>query len=135
MNLNRKKNHHISLVLTSLFIVLGCAGIGDYSIDLPGRLKVNRISAENIVNSSHDGVGTTIIPAKIIQVGWDDDYVLAKQYDDANGNEYYWIINVHTEKTFGPLAYQEYLNKKDELDISKDIKLLDLDQFEKNYFE
>lgn len=115
-----------------VFLLFGCAGAGDYSIDLPGKLEVSRINSEDIGIFTMDGTaGTPVIPSKIIEVGWDDDYVLAKQVE--NQKEYYWIIDVKTEKALGPLKNDVFLEKREEFKIPNTVKLKKLDEYEKVY--
>lgn len=121
------------IVFISLVVLVGCPGVADYSIDLPENLKVSRNSANDFVIVSTDsvGIGTTIVPAQIMQIGWDDHYVIAKQMEGEQ--EFYWIIEVKTEEVIGPLNDNDFAQNKIEWPILAEIQLKDLDEYEKDY--
>ena len=74
---------------------------------------------------------TPIVPSMVSEIAFDDVFILAKQEetkdikgDDKNtNNEYYWILNTKQLRGYGPLSEEEFENKKEELKISKDLKL------------
>ncbi|WP_171046328.1 DUF3997 domain-containing protein [Lentibacillus cibarius] len=113
------------------FILTSCAGLGDYSIDLPGNLQVDRINGENIVISLIDdasGSGTTIVPAKVAEVGWNKKYIIVRQTDQKEG---FWVVKVDTAKAIGPLDHKNFLKKKKELNIPSEVELKSLDYYTK----
>lgn len=137
----------ITLLFLFLVMVQGCAGLGDYDIELPGKYSVVRTSAHQVTISpqqSSSSWGSPIVPAKVVQVAWNENYILAKQLglkQDPNKTnyyeipdetkEYYWILNVRTKEAYGPLNKQDFDNKKKELLISDTIVLKDLNKYTK----
>ena len=137
----------ISLILLSLS---GCAGVQDYNITLPNDYSVVRGSAHMItINKQRPegGWGEDLIPAKVVEVTWDDKYILAKQLSlqcqdsDNPDNSYhipdetkvnYWILEMETGKKFGPFNEKKFTKKKKELN-KKNVILKSVDDYEKNY--
>lgn len=137
----------IIMLLLLLIILQGCAGAGDYDIQLPGQFSVVRTSAHQVTispkESSHSW-GSPVVPAKVVQVAWNEDYILAKQWglkqDPSKSSfyeipdqtkEYYWIIHINSKEVFGPLDSDEYIEKKKELAIPETVQLKDLDKYAK----
>lgn len=103
----------------SLLMVTGCAGLADYSIDLPGNYSIVRTSAHQVTVApkiSETGTGPAIIPTKVTEVAWDGNYILVKQLslmDDPassngyeipnNDDEHFWIVEFKSGNVFGPL--------------------------------
>jgi len=120
-------------------MLTGCAGLADYSIDLPGNYSVVRTSAHQVtlapkISDTH--WGADVIPTKVTEVAWDDDYILVKQLglmddpDSSNGyqipnndDEHFWILEFKSGKVFGPLDEDEFIEKKNEFGISENVIL------------
>ena len=120
-------------------MLTGCAGLADYSIVLPGNYSVVRTSAHQVtlapkISDSH--WGTDVIPTKVTEVTWDDNYILVKQLglmndpNSSNGyqipnsdDEHFWILEFKSGKVFGPLDEDNFVEKKNELGISESVKL------------
>lgn len=114
----------------------GCAGMSDYDISLPGGYSLVRSSAHKVtINKRIDKSSweESIIPAKVIGLGWNSDYVLAKQvglkrrnpensedtYEIPDENKIsYWILEVNDDKVYGPLDEKEFEELKKEFNIS-----------------
>src|SRR5690606_20837397 len=80
----RKISRFIIPVL-SLLLLTGCPGAEDFSLELPGGYTVDRLSAHPVIISpetssqiSDPHWSSIIIPAKVVMLGWDDNYILAK---------------------------------------------------------
>lgn len=130
------------ITLLILTFITGCVGLGDYDIKLPNGYSIVRTSAHNVTISpqeSENSWGAPLIPTKVVQVGWDDRYILAKQIGlktdprSSNGNQIpdesnvkFWIMEMKTKKVIGPLDEKEFLNKKIELSISNELVLQDI---------
>lgn len=139
------KQMFISITILPFFIVSGCAGLGDYDVQLPNKLTVIRSSAHQVTISpqiTESSWGAPLIPTKVVEVGWDEKYILAKQLglknDPKSTNGYqipdelkvsYWIIESITKKVFGPMDEREFNIKKKELKISDDVKLKDVQNY------
>ena len=120
-------------------MLTGCAGLADYSIDLPGNYSVVRTSSHQVtlapkISDTH--WGTDVIPTKITEVTCDDNYILLKQLglmndpNSSNGyqipnndDEHYWILEFKSGKVFGPLDEDNFVEKKNELGISENVIL------------
>ncbi|WP_242225288.1 DUF3997 domain-containing protein [Bacillus cereus group sp. BfR-BA-01380] len=82
------------------------------------------------------------IPAKIVEIAWNDAYILAKQTeqtDDPNNPdasitnqaaENYWIIDLKNNRRFGPYTKKQFDEQKHEFRISEQLQL----QSVKTYF-
>ena len=128
----------IYLILSILIMTLvGCAGLGDYSIELINGYKVVRTSAEvkTIINTN-DGNDIVVPPGErwdegeyLVKVGYDvQRYIVAKTNIDL-----YYIIdtkNIQKEVVYGPLSESEFYKKKKELKIPSSLQLKDLDEYE-----
>ncbi|MGN7358519.1 DUF3997 domain-containing protein [Paenibacillus sp. SAF-054] len=71
------------LLFLLLITLQGCAGLGDYDIQLPGNFSVVRTSGHQVTISpqlSSHSWGSPIVPAKLVQVAWNEEYIIAKQW-------------------------------------------------------
>ncbi|BAK16354.1 glycogen debranching enzyme [Solibacillus silvestris StLB046] len=77
-----------------------------------------------------------MIPTKVIEVAWDDNYILAKQLglmDDPkssngyqipnNDDVHFWILELKTGKVFVTLDKEAFAEKKNEFGISDSVTL------------
>lgn len=128
-------------ILLFVFIQAGCVGPGvqDYDVDLPGNYSIVRTSSHHVKiapKQGDTGWGSDIIPTKVTEVGWDDNFIIAKQLglkDDPNSsNGYqipnendvnYWILDYNSGDVFGPLNKENFNQSKNELGISEDVIL------------
>lgn len=124
-----------------LFIMMltGCAGLADYSYDLPGDYSIVRTSAHQVTIApkiSESNWGSDIIPKKVTEVAWDDNYILVKQlglmidqssrngYQIPNNDDiYFWIIEFKTGEVLGPLDDEGFIRMKHELGILDNVIL------------
>lgn len=134
-----------ALLAALLIMVQGCAGLGDYDVELPGGYSVVRTSGHQVTISpkeSSSSWGSPVVPAKVVQVAWDETYIVAKQLgltQDPNRTTsyeipdetkvYYWILNIKTKEIHGPLGQEDYEHKKTELHIPDTVMLKDLSDY------
>ncbi|MGE7667267.1 DUF3997 domain-containing protein [Ureibacillus composti] len=134
-----KKQRFIILIVFSLLLLTGCAGLADYSVDLPGNYSIVRTSAHQVTISPKNGDtgwGSPVIPTKVTEVAWDETYILAKQLglmkdpNSSNGYEIpnkkdvrFWILEIESGGVMGPFDEASFKDKKKELGISKSVKL------------
>lgn len=119
-----------SLILFAIGLT-GCAGLGDFDIEITPQLIFISINPSDRVIV--DEIGSYVIEGTIKKINWDDSYVIAKQnvIDDdfeESSEINYWIIDIKEKNTYdvyGPLSKKEYLEKKKEFGI--DLKLEDAD--------
>lgn len=129
----------LSIMLLSL-LLYGCAGEGDYDVELPNNYSLIRSSSHSISVKKQTGEGeweSDTIPEKVTEIAWNNEYILAKQLGlkvkdpdvsaeykiPDESKVYYWILKVEDDSVFGPLSEEEFDKKKDELGVPKDLKL------------
>lgn len=113
-------------VMIHLLFLAGCAGLADYSIDLPGNLSVIRTSANNVTiapNNGEDSWGANLVPAEVVEVGWNDEYIIAKQKDSSD-TYYFWVIEIDNKEVTGPLNESDFADKKEE--FGYDVQLIEV---------
>lgn len=118
-----------------------CAGLGDYEIELFNDYEIIRISAECVyltkgetdwneflVPIYYDGLTEKEHPEYVMEVGHDGKrYIVVKTSKDL-----YHIVDDKESKIYDNLSKNEFDKKKEELEISDDIVLKSLDDYEKN---
>lgn len=115
------------IILGNLLLMIGCTGIGrehligcyyltkmdyaDSELDLSFKLK-----------ESGDFIG--VIPPKIIEIGFNDSFIIAKQQSNDESEFGYYIVplqnKVHMspdENKIGPLSFDEFEVKRKELNV------------------
>ncbi len=131
-------------------LVIVCGGFGpgmaDYTYDVSGGYHVVRSSAHQITVVPVKGWmdQTPIIPPKVVEIAWDETFVLAKQqhlrrafpnnsrnaYEEpAPGQFSYWILNVKEPKVFGPLEEATFRANRIELRVPESLKLQGVESF------
>lgn len=134
-------------MLINVLLALACVGPGvsDYAFDLSGGYQVFRSSAHQVraLPKNADG-GSLQVPPKVIQVAWDESFILAKQQhlrrrfpDDpgrtdeepAPGQYSYWILEVKEEALHGPFDVVAFEGKRTELGVPKGLVLRGVSQF------
>lgn len=111
-------------------------GIEDYEYPVGTGYEVFRSSGHQIVVIQEGGGGTKpMIGAKVVQVAWNDRYVLAKQYGlkRANStNNYmipdetvvnYYILDTIDLVLYGGFTWKEFEEKKADLNIPDELVL------------
>lgn len=138
------------LIGVTTLLLYGCAGAGDYDISLPGEYSVIRSSGHDITIRKQEAEGywgEELIPAKIVELNYNDKYILAKQlglkrqYPNDPDRTYkipdeskvsLWILQVDNGKVYGPLTEKEFVKKKIELNIPINMTLKNIDSFNRN---
>ena len=129
----------IGVIFSTILLMLGmvgCAGAGDYEIELINGFKVRRTSAEKVhIASPEYSYDELLIPLLadydegeyVTQVGHDNDrYIIAK----TNLNNYY-LLDTKEPIVRGPFTEEEFIQVKENAEISKSAILKDLDAYEK----
>ena len=115
-----------------IFINLG-PGVSDYEYKVGnGSYTLHRNSADVIYIAPNNGYSskTEIIPEKIVEVAWNNRYVIAKQYrmkkesldktyeipDESIVN--YWILDTEMKIIYGPFSYEEFLLNVQKFDLT-----------------
>lgn len=123
----------IGMVLGGYYFLISVSpGQYDYDYDVGnGSYVLNRSSAHDITISPKDGYMNEkeIIPAKVVEIAWNNQYVIAKQYgmkrespdrtyeisDETVAN--YWILDTENKVRYGSYTYEEFLIKLQEFNL------------------
>jgi hypothetical protein len=112
-------------------------GLADFEAPLPGGYKLYRSSAHQITVLPSDRG----IPPKVVEVGYDDDFIIAKQNHlrrRSPGNSKdtseepdpgvfsFWIIDLRKSESYGPLTEDEFAAKRNDLAVSQSVMLRDV---------
>ena len=140
----KDKVHWLLFVGVGL-LVFGCnglaygPGVSDFSAELSNDYFIHHTSAHQIVVapiSFNDE--TPIIPTRVIEVGYDQNFIVAKQQllerlnpDTPNDGLLapipdafqYWILDFQAEKFHGPLTLEDYRSKRTTLGVPETIQL------------
>jgi hypothetical protein len=126
-------------IIMILILFCGCSSNGDFSINLPNNYMVVKIDDNHVEIIPRDGYdeSTPIVPSIVSEIAFDDVFILAKQKNidndnkntDEDKNEYYWILNTKQLRGYGPFTKEEFEKKKEELKISKDLKLKKVESY------
>ena len=119
-------------------------GLADYDYQLTTSCRLSRSSAHEIVVICDDGKSATSTDAEIYKVGWNDKFLIAathpvskRAYPDNPNNTYmvpdesviyWWIIDLKSNRNFGPLSESEFERQEAKLSVAPAIPLLSIDQ-------
>lgn len=128
----------IGFILSIILMIgmVGCSGLGDYQIELINGYRV-------VSYSAHD---------QRIRSSEDTDYISIPSFDDADKGEcletvghdgkvyiiaktnldLYYILNTRKNIIYGPFNKTEFDKKKKDLNIPKNVKLKDLNEYDKD---
>lgn len=69
-----------------------------------------------------------IISPQIIDTDWNDDFIVVKRdaddLTDIPENSEWYIIDVQGQIVYGPLQFDKYIDKRNELSVPRDLELL-----------
>ena len=138
----RRRWYQIKKIVITLSIfllmigIVGCAGAGDYEIELINGFKVRRTSAQKVhIGSSEYSYDELLIPEIddyekgefVEKVGHDNDrYIIAK----TNFNNYY-VLDTKNVIVQGPLTKEKFVKVKENLEIPNSVTLKDLSEYKK----
>ena len=130
------------LLLSSLVFLSGCFGSGDFSAELCGGYYVYATSAHQIhVSPSSWNSETQRIPVKVVELGHDDRFIIAKQnhlkrrrpndpgdtYMEPNPGVYsFWILDTSIPKAHGPLTKDDFDKRRIELGVPNELEMKDV---------
>ena len=129
----------IGVIFSTILLMLGmvgCAGAGDYEIELINEFKVRRTSAEKVhITSPEYSYDELLIPLLadydegeyVTQVGHDNDrYIIAK----TNLNNYY-LLDTKEPIVDGPFTEEKFMQVKENVKIPESVTLKNLDKYKK----
>lgn len=142
-NIHRLRAAFLFVSFIISIISSGCAGLGDYEFDVAGGYKLLRINALEVVVLK-ESVGYQkgmYIPPKVVEVAWDDRFVIAKQlgFTDIPGKGSmpdemkvgYWILDTTVKKAHGPYNLEDFEKNRQLLGVSPDIILKNVQKYPK----
>lgn len=140
----------------------GCAELlpastgGDFYMKLSGNYELEGTSPDNIfIKNNTVEVNGRRVDSKVIEIVWNDKYILAKRIpftQEISGqfnniketDEYlntfkeedmeYWIIEVESDKIYGALNKEDFINKKNELSIPNDMELKSVESYRELFY-
>lgn len=129
-------------ILSLLLLPLsGCFwGLSDFHAPMTGGYSLWRTSglSIDITPDAGWGEGDPIIPTMVIECNHDSRFIVAKrqgikgQFPDDEPDPSvidYWILDTKTPEVHGPLTSDQFLEKKIQLGVSKDLELKDAYSF------
>ncbi|ATY84497.1 hypothetical protein CVV65_05605 [Kyrpidia spormannii] len=142
----------IGLAVILIFLLptflIGLSGFGpgpsDYAFDLPGGYQLVRTSAHDVKIVPKDGWDPRnpppLIPAKVVEVAFDQRYILAKRYElraayPGSNNSYeipdeqkavYYIFDTLALKIYEYRSLEEFNNAREMLKVPPTLKLRDV---------
>ena len=141
-----------AIIAAIILFQVGCkpfpgefAGQADFDATLPHGYTLWRSSAHQIAVEQGSSLGTGI-PPKVVELGHNNDFIIAKQNHLRRRNEgtpsdtyeepepgvfSFWILDLRPSqvKTFGPLTENEFAAKRSELGVPQDLKLRDVYEY------
>lgn len=96
-------------------------GMADYGYKLSGGYTLEHAGTHNEVNCQVAKEQEIVIENKVTGIAWNNSFILAKHQE--NNKIDYWIIDVTTNKIYGPLSETEFKSKRIELKVSNKLKL------------
>ena len=131
-----KKIGVVFSIIILMIGMVGCAGAGDYEIELINGFKVRRTSAEKVhIASPEYSYDELLIPLLadydegeyVTQVGHDNDrYIIAK----TNLNNYY-LLDTKEPIVYGPFTEEKFMQVKENVKIPESVTLKNLDKYKK----
>jgi hypothetical protein len=116
-------------------LIVSC-GLLDYSYDVSGGYRVIRSSRDQVQIVPQRGWNdaTPRIPPKVLEVAWDERFVLAKQQHLKDGKPgwwtySYWILDVTKPECFGPFTAEEFAARRAELGVPDGLELKHVTSF------
>jgi hypothetical protein len=143
-------------IATAMTLVILLAGFGgftvgpgaeDFSVQLCGDYYVHRTSVHQIkVSPMSWRDDTPIIPVKVVELGYDKRFIIAKQnhlkrrsphdpldtYMEPNVGVFsYWILDVIIPVAYGPLSQAEFDNKRKTIGVPHSLAMKDVYSYRK----
>ena len=129
-------------------IIIGIHGFGpgpaDYTYNLPGGYEITRNSAGEIGISPKKGASSAnpYIPAQVVEVAFDNRFILAKRYELMNNpkhgssnrvadktREIYYILDTSTYNIYECSNNETFIQMRVDMGISRDLVLRKVSPF------
>lgn len=111
------------LIFAQAVILTSCVGPGvsDWAYtDLPGDYEIWQINPEQIALVKNiDGMTAYgSVPSYVVEVAWNEDFILAQRRSGENQSISFYIIDVNSETVYGPLSEEEFSKYKEQFKIA-----------------
>ena len=103
--------------MISILLLASCAGVSDWSYELPNNYEVWRINSNYII-IKYVGKETVDanIPSFVKEFSYDDRYVFTRNIDNISNNniieEKYYMLDTKERKVYGPFDNLEKLKSQ-----------------------
>jgi len=114
----------LSILLYRCEFPLG-PGTADYSYDMVKNYAIYKVgNNERSIDIRTGSSYEYVIKGYITKVAWDDDFIIAEE-----NYENYWIIEVETDKVYGPYTKEQFDEQKIKLKVNENLEMKDPDYF------
>ncbi|MDM5189729.1 DUF3997 domain-containing protein [Bacillus sp. DX4.1] len=128
------------IIVFAIILLTGCTANSThsaYTINDEYELVNTSGSAFELLPKQDAIYATQYIPAKIVEIAWDDIYIMVKQLEEKSDpnnpeatiankqNEHYWIIDVKNNRRFGPYNEKQFQEQKEAFRISKSLQTVE----------
>jgi len=119
-----------------LLAALACGGIGlAYEHDLTGDYAIwagDLLEQAAVVKKIPDSSSaSTVVNPMVFAYGWNEDFIIAKQhpnlddFDEIDTQTTNWfIVNVKTQKVYGPMTEKEFAQRRQELGVPQELTFI-----------
>ncbi|SFJ57120.1 DUF3997 domain-containing protein [Planctomicrobium piriforme] len=123
----------VGMSCQSCFLESFGPGPRDFTVPLPKNYFIYCMSADRIFIAPKSwGESTPIIPPKVVEVGFDDRFLIAKQLELTQSDyktpptvvaQQYWILDFGRPEVVGPLTAESFTAERQRLGVSPDLEL------------
>ncbi|PFA24115.1 MULTISPECIES: DUF3997 domain-containing protein [Bacillus cereus group] len=129
------------MTIISIILLTGCtvnSNHSAYTINDEYELIKTSGNAFELFPKQDAVYATQYVPAKIVEIAWDDLYIIAKQIEDKSNpnnpessitnkqNEQYWIIDMNNNRRFGPYNEKQFQEQKEAFRISQQLQNIEV---------
>lgn len=107
-----------------VFALCACKPVvteGDW--DLGGDYVLSVESSRHVLIRNWKSEDAGDVPPTVFEVGWNENYVIAKRTNAAVRTPEFWLINKTAQKTTGPFSAEEFVKEIQKAPELKQIKL------------
>lgn len=135
------------MTVITIILLTGCAASSShsaYTINDEYELINTSGNAFELFPKQDAVYATQYVPAKIVEIAWDDIYIIAKQIEEKSDPnnpessitnkqiEHYWIIDMNNNRRFGPYNEKQFQEQKKAFRISQQLQTVEIYLDEQN---
>ncbi len=129
------------MTVIAIILLTGCTTNSNshsaYTINDEYELVKTSKNAFELFPTQDAVYATQYVPAKIVEIAWDDIYIIAKQIEEKSDpnnpessitnrqSEYYWIIDMNNNRRFGPYNEKQFQEQKEAFRISEQLQAIE----------